>query len=102
MEKIRKTRIVSPQAESEGKEEPENGEVESTLEKSLRPSRLCEYIGQTKIKESLSLFMEASRGRKDALDHVLLAGPPGLGKTTLAYIIAEEMETQLHTVTGPN
>jgi Holliday junction DNA helicase RuvB len=78
----------------------EDGEV--IAEKSLRPAVLEEYIGQRKVKENLSLFMEAARARKDALDHVLLAGPPGLGKTTLAHIIAQEMGTQLHTVTGPN
>lgn len=69
---------------------------------SLRPTILSEYIGQTKVKENLSLFMEAAKARGDALDHVLLAGPPGLGKTTLAHIIAEEMGTQLHSITGPN
>ncbi|MBC7386781.1 MAG: Holliday junction branch migration DNA helicase RuvB [Cryobacterium sp.] len=69
---------------------------------SLRPSLLSEYVGQTKVKENLSLFMEAAKGRNDSLDHVLLAGPPGLGKTTLAHIIAQEMGTQLHSITGPN
>lgn len=69
---------------------------------SLRPSLLSEYVGQTKVKENLSLFMEAARNRNDSLDHVLLAGPPGLGKTTLAHIIAQEMGTQLHCITGPN
>src|SRR5476649_1177478 len=75
---------------------------EQIIEKSLRPAVLEEYIGQRKVKENLSLFMEAARARGDALDHVLLAGPPGLGKTTLANIIAHEMGTQIHTVTGPN
>src|SRR3954470_21687375 len=78
------------------------GQTETSAEKSLRPSILGEYIGQTKVKENLSLFMEAARQRGDALDHVLLAGPPGLGKTTLAHIIAREMGTQIHAVTGPN
>src|SRR3954468_10686234 len=71
-------------------------------EAALRPAVLDEYIGQKKVKENLSLFVEAARQRGDALDHVLLAGPPGLGKTTLAHIIAHEMGTQIHTVTGPN
>src|SRR4051812_43583650 len=78
------------------------GQTEHSVEKSLRPSILGEYIGQKKAKENLSLFMEAARQRGDALDHVLLAGPPGLGKTTLAHIIAHEMGSQIHTVTGPN
>lgn len=73
-----------------------------THERSLRPSVLKDYIGQRKIKENLSLFITAARARGDSLDHVLLAGPPGLGKTTLANIISFEMGTQLHTVTGPN
>lgn len=71
-------------------------------EKSLRPQDLGEYVGQKKVKENLSLFIEAARQRGDALDHVLLAGPPGLGKTTLAHIVAHEMGTQIHSVTGPN
>ncbi|MGK5082525.1 Holliday junction branch migration DNA helicase RuvB [Bdellovibrionota bacterium FG-1] len=86
-------RLVSPQGSHEG---------EQVLEKSLRPAILGEYIGQRKVKDNLSLFMEAAKSRGDALDHVLLAGPPGLGKTTLAHIIAHEMGTQIHTVTGPN
>lgn len=81
--------------------DPNSGTGES-IEKSLRPSFMSEYIGQKKVKENLSLFMQAARTRGDALDHVLLAGPPGLGKTTLAHIIAHEMGTQLHSVTGPN
>ncbi len=75
---------------------------DQNLDKSLRPSFIQEYIGQKKVKENLMLFMEAARGRGDALDHVLLAGPPGLGKTTLAHIVAKEMNVQIHTVTGPN
>lgn len=75
---------------------------ESDAERTLRPAFLGEYVGQKKVKENLSLFMEAARQRGDALDHVLLAGPPGLGKTTLAHIIAHEMGSQIHTVTGPN
>ena len=71
-------------------------------EKTLRPQVLREYVGQNKVKENLRLFIEAARLRGDALDHVLLAGPPGLGKTTLAHIIAQEMGSQLHTVSGPN
>jgi Holliday junction DNA helicase RuvB len=91
------SRIVSPSLETH-----EDGLTEQTLEKSLRPSFMAEYIGQKKVKENLALFMEAARGRGDALDHVLLSGPPGLGKTTLAHIVAQEMGTQIHSVTGPN
>ncbi|MEK6704972.1 MAG: Holliday junction branch migration DNA helicase RuvB [Bdellovibrionota bacterium] len=79
-----------------------SGQAELSFEKNLRPGFLNEYVGQEKIKEKLSLFMEAARQRGDALDHVLLAGPPGLGKTTLAHIIAHEMGSQIHVVTGPN
>ena len=97
-------RIISPHlgADSESLTPDSDGLQEQTLEKSLRPSFMDEYIGQKKVKENLSLFMEAARGRGDALDHVLLAGPPGLGKTTLAHIISREMGTQIHSVTGPN
>lgn len=82
---------------------PDAAETETVADdKNLRPAHLEEYIGQRKAKDNLSLFMEAARQRGDALDHVLLAGPPGLGKTTLAHIIAHEMRTQIHAVTGPN
>ncbi|MBN20810.1 MAG: Holliday junction branch migration DNA helicase RuvB [Bdellovibrionaceae bacterium] len=81
---------------------PTEKQGEDFQEKSLRPSRLKEYVGQVKIKERLSLFIEAAQNRRESLDHVLLAGPPGLGKTTLAHIISQEMGTQTHTITGPN
>jgi len=75
---------------------------EVQAEKSLRPALLDEYVGQSKIKDNLSLFMQAAKKRGDSLDHVLLSGPPGLGKTTLAHIISREMGSNLHSVTGPN
>lgn len=96
-------RLVSPKSllEDEGSESA-SASAPSDAEKTLRPQVLDEYIGQHKIKDNLFLFMEAARQRGDALDHVLLAGPPGLGKTTLAHIIAREMGSQIHTITGPN
>jgi len=70
-------------------------------EVALRPRRLTEYVGQTKVVENLDVFMRAARQRNESLDHVLIFGPPGLGKTTLAHIIAEEMETSLRVTSGP-
>ena len=72
-----------------------------SLEQSLRPTNLGEYVGQERIVSKLKLFMQAARERKEVLDHVLLFGPPGLGKTTLAHIIAQEMGTTLRSTSGP-
>ena len=69
---------------------------------SLRPKKLSEYIGQDELRKKLNLFIRAAKKRSSALDHVLLSGPPGLGKTTMAHIIAAEMGTRIHTLTGPN
>ncbi len=80
---------------------PEYTENDTETEFSLRPQTLSEYIGQDKVKENLAVYMEAARRRGEPLDHVLLYGPPGLGKTTLAGIIAHEMGANLRITTGP-
>lgn len=80
---------------------PETGENELSLEKSLRPQYLSQYIGQNKVKQELEIYIEAARNREEPLDHVLLYGPPGLGKTTMAMVIANEMAVNIRTTSGP-
>ncbi len=84
-------RILSPQVSEE----------EAILDSSLRPRRLEEYIGQDKVKANLRILIDAAKGRDECIDHVLLYGPPGLGKTTLSMIIASEMSVNLKTTSGP-
>lgn len=80
---------------------PESGENELSLEKSLRPQLLSQYIGQRKVKQELQIYIEAARNREEPLDHVLLYGPPGLGKTTMGMVIANEMTVNIRTTSGP-
>src|SRR3954462_5570684 len=74
---------------------------ESVVELSLRPQRLSEFIGQDKVKESLRIYIDAALGRREPLDHILFFGPPGLGKTTLAELIARELGVNIRTTSGP-
>lgn len=75
--------------------------IDPEFELSLRPTRFGDYVGQGKVTDRLELMVEAARGRDESLDHVLLSGPPGLGKTTLAYILGEQMEVNVRTTSGP-
>ncbi|HTC21486.1 MAG TPA: AAA family ATPase, partial [bacterium] len=82
-------RVMNPQKTSDEEEQ------------TLRPQHLAEYVGQSALKESLSITLTAAKKRKEALEHLLLSGPPGLGKTTLASIIAREMGVNIKTTSGP-
>ena len=81
--------------------DPHALEAEDRLDRALRPTSLDEYVGQRVHVDNLKVFVQAARGRGEPLDHVLLSGPPGLGKTTLAHILAHEMGVNLHTTSGP-
>src|SRR5687767_1296485 len=80
---------------------PEPQPVDVQFELSLRPKRLAEFIGQDQLKGNLAIFLKAAKQRNEPIDHVLLYGPPGLGKTTLAHIIANEMDATIHVTSGP-
>src|SRR3546814_16504529 len=81
--------------------DPLSQDREEAPEQSLRPSSLGEFIGQAQARENLRVFIDSARGRGEALDHVLLAGPPGLGKTTLAHIVARELGVNFRATSGP-
>jgi Holliday junction DNA helicase RuvB len=89
---IETDRLIAPQAESPR---------EDVLDRAIRPKSLEEYVGQAVVREQMSIFLQAARGRAEPLDHTLIFGPPGLGKTTLASIIANEMGVSLKTTSGP-
>ncbi len=80
---------------------PELTEDDLALDRSLRPKRLGDYLGQTKVKESLAILIEAARARGDVVDHILFSGPPGLGKTTLAHVLGNEMGVNVKVTAGP-
>jgi Holliday junction DNA helicase RuvB len=88
---IQSDRLISPEVAP--------GEV--MLDRTIRPRKLADYVGQKPIQEQLDIFISAARARKEALDHVLLFGSPGLGKTTLAHIVAAEMDVNLRQTSGP-
>jgi Holliday junction DNA helicase RuvB len=89
---IETDRLIAPQAE---------GRAEEAIDRSIRPKSLADYIGQSAVKEQMDIFLSAAKGRGEPLDHTLIFGPPGLGKTTLASIIANEMGVSLKTTSGP-
>ncbi len=88
---IEESRLISPQ----------RAEGEEAQERAIRPKRLAEYVGQPRVKEQMEIFISAARARGEAMDHVLIYGPPGLGKTTLAHVIAHELGVNLRQTSGP-
>ena len=90
-ERVEREKLLTPKAE----------DVEGILDLSLRPTRIAEFIGQENLKENLGIALEAAKKRKEPLEHILLSGPPGLGKTTLAHIVAHEMKAKIVATSGP-
>ena len=82
-------------------EGPDGRRDDEAIDRAIRPKRLEDYVGQARVKEQLQIFVGAARGRGEALDHVLIFGPPGLGKTTLANILAAELGVNLRQTSGP-
>ncbi len=108
-ENFKKSKIIDPGREKISFErderqkllKPQTEDVEGILDLSLRPTRIVEFVGQESLKENLSIALQAAKKRKEPLEHILLSGPPGLGKTTLAHIVAHEMRAKIMATSGP-
>jgi Holliday junction DNA helicase RuvB len=98
---MRSERIRTPEVERIQADGAAQGSAEEELDRSLRPRRLADFVGQAGVRDQLAVFVAAARAREEALDHILLAGPPGLGKTSLAQIVAAELEAPFVSTAGP-